>query len=112
MAKAKRSFLPEKHVPKTVQWLWANEAFEERYPALYELLASGVFEGETRRGATLTLFVSDGRLKASITDRQTEQVVYVVLEPLDDVLAEVEAHLVSSGVIWTSTRKNGAKPVF
>jgi len=113
MAKARKSHLPARHVPKTLEWLWANEDFEERYPILYELLAAGMYEGEPRIGATLTLFVTDGRLKASISDRQTEQVLYLTLEPLADVLGEVEVLLAKNGDGWKSAHRNGAvKPPF
>jgi len=108
MAKARKSHLPERHVPKTVEWLWANEGFEQRYPILFELLAAGLYEGEPRVGATLTLFVSDGRLKVSLSDRHTEQVLYLTLEPFDDILAEVEVLLAKGGDAWKSTHKNGS----
>jgi len=112
MAKAKVSFLPQRSQPSTVEWLWANKDFQDRYPALYELLAAGLYEGQPRKGATVTLFCVDGRLKACIADRHTEQALWVTLEALTDVLAEVEAGVSSASQEWKSTHKNGAKPIF
>lgn len=105
MAKARKTFLPSQVAPKTLEWLWANDAFEARYPALYELLAAGILEGDPRVGATVTLFVSDGRLKASVVDRQTDQALWLTLEPFDDVLAEIELAVTSGKEAWKSTRK-------
>jgi len=112
MAKGKKTFLPSRSSPATVEWLWANKQFQERYPALFELLAAGLYEGEPRKGATVTLFCVDGRLKACIADRHTEQALWVTLEPFDDVLAEVELAVSKAEAEWKSTHKNGAKPVF
>lgn len=105
MAKARKTFLPSPVAPKTLEWLWANDKFAEKYPALYELLAAGTLEGDPRTGATVTLFVGDGRLKASIVDRQTDQALWLTLEPFDDVLAEMELAITSGKEAWKSTRK-------
>jgi hypothetical protein len=112
MAKVKTSFLPTKQAPKTLPWLWANDDFEKKYPALYELLAAGLYEGEPRKGATVTLFVGDGRLKASVADRHTGNALWLTLEPFADVLAEIELAITSGKEAWKATSKNGATPVF
>jgi hypothetical protein len=112
MAKAKRSFLPTKSSPRTVEWLWANTSFQDKYPAVYELLASGLAEGEVRKGATITLFCVDGRLKACIADRHTENALWITLEPFEDVLGEIEVAVAKADAEWKSTHKGGVKPVF
>lgn len=112
MAKAKKSFLPQRSQPSTLEWLWANKDFQDRYPALYELLAAGLYDGEPRKGATVTLFCVDGRLKACVADRHTEQALWITLEPFEDVLAEIELAVAKADQEWKATHKNGAKPVF
>lgn len=112
MAKSRKSFLPVKSEPKTLQWLWANPAFEEKYPALFELLAAGLYEGEPRRGATVTLFCVDGRLKASVADRHTGMALWVTLEPFEDILAEIELAVASPSAEWKATNKNSEKTPF
>jgi hypothetical protein len=107
MAKSKKSFLPTKSDPRVVEWLWANEQFQDKYPALFELLAAGLYEGSVRKGATVTLFCVDGRLKACVADRHTEQALWVTLEPFEDVLAEVELAVSNADAEWKATKKNG-----
>lgn len=112
MSKSKKSFLPTRSQPSTVEWLWRNTSFQERYPALYELLAAGLYEGKERKGATVTLFCSDGRLKACIADRETEQALWLTLEPFEDVLAEVELCVSKSDAEWKAKEKSATKAVF
>jgi len=112
MAKQRKTFIPAQKAKTTLEWMWANRAFENKYPALYELLACGLWDGEPRKGATLTLFVSDGRLKACLADRHTYQALWVTLEPFEDILAEVELAAASDKAEWKPTGKNGEKPVF
>lgn len=112
MAKQPRSFLPAKAGPKVVPWLWANDEWHERLPALYELLSAGIYEGEERKPASLSLFVAEGRLKACIRDRQTRQALWLTLEGKMDVLSEIEALLQSGGGEWRSFEKDPVKAPF
>jgi len=113
MAKSSKSFLPTPAGPKVVPWLWANDEWQESFPALYELLAAGLYQGEPRKPATLSLFISEGRLKACIRDRQTHQALWLTLEGSIDILREIEALIVSGGGEWRSFKNgSGADPVF
>jgi hypothetical protein len=112
MGKARKSFLPERSSPTTVEWLWHNTDFQKRYPAVYELLAAGIWEGEPRKGATVTLFCVDGRLKACVADRNTEQALWITLEAAGDCLDEIEAAVAAANAEWKATNKKDAKPVF
>ena len=112
MATTKRSFLPVKSEPKTLQWLWSNHEFEEKYPALFELLAAGLYEGEPRKGATVTLFCVDGRLKACVSDRHSGMALWLTLEPFSDVLAEIELGVSQHSAEWKQLKGNAEKPVF
>lgn len=105
MAQSRPSFLPKKDAGKAVEWLWCNDGFMAKYPALYELLAVGMYEGEPRKGATITLFCGDGRLKACIADRETAQGIWLALEPFEDVLAELELAIASGKVEWRGLKK-------
>jgi hypothetical protein len=109
MAKAKRSVLPSKAAPKALEWLWVNEPFQEKYPSLYEFLAAGVYEGEARKGGSVTLFVSSGRLKACFTDKHTQLAFYALLEPFEDILAELELAIAGEHEQWQPTSRNGVK---
>jgi len=105
MAKAKPSFLPSRETGKTIEWLWCNSRFLEKYPALYELLAAGMYEGQPRKGATVTLFCSDGRLKACVADRETGQAIWLALEPFEDILAEIELVVAAGTTEWRGLKK-------
>lgn len=107
MAKQARSFLPAKAGPKVVPWLWANDEWHERYPALYELLAAGLYEGDARKPATLTLFVSEGRLKGCIRDRHTKQSLWLTLEGNIDILVEIEAAITNGSGEWRAFKGSG-----
>jgi len=109
MAKKTKSFLPAPKLPEQLEWLWENETWRERFPALHELLAAGLFEGEPRKPATLTFFVSEGRLKAAIADRQTGLTMFLTLEVKGCVIDEVEAAVAAGKGEWRDSRKNGDK---
>lgn len=100
MGKQKSSYLPPKAGPRNVTWLWSNEEWFAKFPALYELLASGIYEGDPRKPASLSLFVSEGRLKAVVRDRHTRQALWLTLEGNTDVISEIEALIVSGGGEW------------
>lgn len=112
MAKGKRSFLPTKSDPKTVEWLWANDDFQERFPAVYELLARGMYEGQPRKGATVTLFCVDGRLKCCVSDRESGQGLWITLEAAGDCLEEIERAVAQEAAEWRPMKKGNGNPVF
>jgi len=113
MAKAKKSILPTSEAPKTPQWLWANTAFEERCPAMYEFLACGIQDDKPRKGGSVTLFVSQARLKVCFLDKQTQMAFYSVLDAQGDVLSELEAILAGEHEPWAPVKPgSGGKPVF
>lgn len=105
MAKQPKSFLPSKAGQKVLPWLWANDAWQEAYPALYELLSAGIVEGEERKPATLTVFVSEGRLKACLRDRHTRQSLWLTLEGDINVLVEVEKAIVDHSGEWRADKR-------
>jgi len=100
MGKQKGSYLPAKQGDRNVTWLWASDDWYAKFPALYELLASGIYEGDPRKPASLSLFVSEGRLKAVIRDRHTRQALWLTLEGSLDPIAEIEALIVAGGGEW------------
>jgi len=105
MAKQPKSFLPAKASPKVTPWLWANDAWQDAFPAVFELLAAGIYEGEPRKPATLTIFVSEGRLKCCIRDRQSRQNCWMTLEGEINVLQEIERLLVAEKADWRPDKK-------
>lgn len=108
-----KSYLPAKSGPRVVPWLWINDQWHEKLPAIFELLAAGIYEGEERKPATITFFVSEGRLKCCIRDRQTRQNAWMTLEAEGDIFAEVEALIVAGKAEWRSDKKgDGVEAVF
>lgn len=112
MAKAKKSVLPSREPAETLTWLWAEAQFQARYPAIYEFLAAGIYEGDPRKGGSISLFVGSGRLKVCFLDKHTQQAFYGVLEPKSDILQELEELLSGEHEPWIPVGKNPAKPVF
>lgn len=109
MAKQAKSYLPEKAGPRVVPWLWANDEWHDKLPALYELLAAGLYAGEERKPATLTVFVSEGRLKACIRDRHTKQALWITLEGGLNLTEEVEHAIQSGSGEWRSFGKENGE---
>lgn len=113
MAKAKRTILPSKSLPSQTAWLWSDSAFEERCPALYEFLACGIVDGEPRKGGSITLFVSQARLKVCFLDKTTQMAFYGVLEPGIALWEELEGMLAGEHEPWQPSKSGGGgKPVF
>ena len=78
---------------------------------MYEFLACGFHDTEVRKGGSVTLFVSQARLKVCFLDKQTQQAFYAVLNAEGDVCSELEAILAGEHEPWQPVRSNG-KPVF
>lgn len=112
MNKAKcRSFLPSKEseLPDT---LWSNDQFEASYPALFEFLAAGIWEGEARKGGSISLFVTQRALKVCFLDKQTQQAFYALVEPTTDLLGHLEGILAGEHEPWAPVKGHNGKPVF
>jgi len=107
MSKERKSFLPQPKDAKNAEWLWKNDGFQKLYPALFELLACGIWEGGPRRTATLTFFVGEGRLKASLCDRQTGLTLFMTLEANQEPFSEVERLLEDGAGEWREPPKKG-----
>jgi len=111
MAKRK-SILPTAGPTKHPDWLWHNEGFRDRYPCLFEFLACGDFEGEERKGGSISLFTGQQRLKVCFLDKHTQLAFYAPVNGSDDLLAELEAILSGEHEAWQPVKGHSAKPVF
>ena len=90
-----------------------DEGFESRFPTLYEFLACGVWEGEARKGGSITVFISQGQLKACFLDKQTQMAFYSVLNPGGDLWAVLEDTLAGQHEPWQPTKHGkGGVPGF
>jgi len=113
MAKAKKSSILPMAQTTIPEWLWSDDAFSERYPSLFEFLASGIWEGEQRKGGSISLFCGQGRLKVCFLDKQTQMAFYAVLSPGEHLLGELEGILAGEHDAWQPVRGgSGGRPVF
>lgn len=107
-----RTCLPTGEPAEPVDWLWVNNEFRDRYPAVYELLAKGTWHGEPRKGGTVTLFIVGGRLKACFADRHTSHAFYAQLNASHDLWGELEGILAGEHEPWQPGAVKGGKPPF
>jgi len=111
MAKSK-SVLPSAAASKVITHHWFNDEFSARYPGLYEFLAVAIADGAPRKGGSLHIFCSDGKLQASFLDKETQMTFYVDLKPGPQLLDELEAILSGDHDAWKSCRKEITKAPF
>jgi len=87
-----------------------DAAFEKSYPALAEFLGLEAWDAETpRERGTVTLFFEGGMFKASVNDRDSEQVAFVSKGTFKGLLEAVEKGLVNNTHDWRSWGKKPAK---
>lgn len=86
----------------------ADEAFHKAYPALAEFLSLEEWEpGTERQRGTLTLFWEDGLFKASVNDRDAEQVAFVTKRAFKGLLEAIEKGLVAGSLDWRKSWQKG-----
>jgi hypothetical protein len=112
MTKAKRASVLPSTQTEIPEWLWTDDEFSNRYPALHEFLACGTWEGKVRKGGSINLFVGQGRLKVCFLDKQTQMAFYQILEAKNDLLSELEGYLAGVHDPWQPVKAVNGKPVF
>ena len=112
MAAKRRSILPSKDGSTPVEWLWTDPDFEKLYPALYEFTACGLVDGKPRKGGSISLFASQGRLKVCFLDKETQNTFYAVLALKEGLLVELEGILACEHEPWQPVKAFGGKPVY
>lgn len=76
------------------------------YPTLWEFLTKTAWgKDEPRETGTLFLMLQDGLLKASLSDRDSDEVLWIAGQSLSDVLGAAEAALNDPGADWRVDRK-------
>jgi hypothetical protein len=70
-------------------------------PAVWEYLTAENWpDGKKRTTSTLSLFVEQGKIKASLNDRALQQGLYATGTSLSDVLLSLEHAIVSGRADW------------
>lgn len=86
----------------------STAADQSRWPVLVEFLASSSWpDGLPRRPGTLLLFVDEGRLKACLSDRDQELVLFVTAYGLVEALDGAEQALQDPKADWRKSRNAG-----
>jgi len=112
MAKNK-SFLPTRPEEREpTKYKWHNPDFAEAYPALYELLSLGLVDGEARKTATISIFVLDEQLKATIVDRDTIQALWIELDGSKPLEPQLEAAAANPAARWKSNTARSSNPPY
>lgn len=76
-------------------------AIQENYPALWEYLSVAVWDdGTPRQRATLLLMYEDGLIKACLSDRALERVLWVASDDVLDLLSGMERQLADGTAQW------------
>ncbi len=85
-------------------WHFECPEFQERYPSLFELLATPEIEGMPRQPASFRLFLDAGRLKAACNDETSGMVAYCTLDASGDVLEQLERYFASGQAEWRRSK--------
>lgn len=85
-----------------------DSAFAKSYPALAEFLSLETWgEGEARTRGTLTIFWEEGMFKASVNNRDSEEVAFVAKQAFKGLLDAVEKGLAADSLDWRSQARKG-----
>ena len=88
----------------------SDPVFAKKYPALSEFLSLTEWEpGVPRERGTFTVFFEDGSFKASLSDRDSEQVAFVSKKTFQGILDALEGGLVKDTLDWRQWRGGVAK---
>lgn len=92
---------------KVVAKKFSDPFMVEQCPLVLSYLVETQYEdGSARRTSTLTLFVDDGQLKASLNDRDNSRTAFVSADSLAELLEALECHLSDPTSPWRSDRKD------
>jgi len=112
MAVKKNSVLPRPEAQTLVPFHFTDDVFAKECPGLFEFLATATDNDAERKGGSVTLFASHGKLKACFCDRQTQLVFYADLIPAVSLTAQLEAILSGEHERWQPSGKRGGQVPF
>ena len=99
------SYLPERRVARApAPWHFQDDEFSASYPAIYGLLACALHDGKPRQGASITVFADAGELKVVISDRQTEQSLFLTLDASKSLWEQCEAFVRGHSDEWRAKK--------
>lgn len=105
MAKSSReSYLPQKRDLASLVLHYESEEMAQAYPALYQLMCHAKRDGNFRAGSRLTLFADQGRIKACISDPDSNQVWFATLDGFRGALEAIEDLVSSRRGEWREQR--------
>lgn len=91
-------------------YVFEDQAFRDRYPILFELLASTEkVEGKRRKPCTLTLVAEDGLVKCGLKERDRNLSLWTSSETVGGVFAALEEALGERPVRWRKVEWHGRK---
>jgi len=82
---------------------------EEQCPDVFQWLSCSEWKGRPRQLPTITLFVDQGRLKAVLNDRETEQTGFWTFRAVLGFWREIQDALCGENIEWRQSRSQGAK---
>jgi hypothetical protein len=83
--------------------------FGGRWPAVSEYMSVVVHKGKAREPASITLFCEAGQLKACLTDKQNERLLFRSGSGVEEILDAFEKALRDPGADWRPSRKARSK---
>ena len=85
-----------------------DAAFAKKYPALSEFLSVEAWDAETERiRGTISIFWEEGSFKASVNDRDADQVAFVSKGTFSGLLESIEKGLQADSLDWRHSKGKG-----
>lgn len=104
------SWVPKKGAtPRIPEWHWSDDEFKAEFPAVYHILAQARVDGVYRAGGSITLFCDDQRLKAVISDKQTDQYLFLTLDASKSIWEQLEGYLRNHMDEWRTRKPTNGK---
>jgi len=83
--------------------------FAGRWPGVSEYMSVVVHKGKPRDPASITFFCETGQLKACLTDKQNERLLFRSGETMVDIMDAFEKAVRDPGADWRPSRKARSK---
>lgn len=84
--------------------VFSDDQLLEQCPDVHQWMSCAEWNGKPRKLPTITLFVEDGRLKAVLNDRNTEQTGFWTFRSVMGFWRELQDALCGENVEWRQKR--------
>lgn len=93
---------------KEVAMADTDAIFAKKFPALAEFLSLEAWDADTERvRGTVSLFWEEGSFKASVNDRDSDQVAFVSKTTFQGLLEAIEKGLQADSLDWRGQKQKG-----